>query len=356
MMDKKEPNYKAAPKAKTESPHVFLPDFCNLQALLFLLLTTELVVMALTLTIGSLNQDFWLLLGLRTLYAQAVALGSAALLCLLRPWLLHSLSAIGQGVLVLLLVGAMALGLGLLGHELLLPAEPLWPFVLRHLAVTLIFTGLLLRYLYIQYLQKQQAEAEARARFQALQSRIQPHFLFNSMNTIAGLTRSQPALAEQVVLDLADLFRASLNPSEQLSTLGEELALARQYLAIEQLRLGERLQLDWDDAMAPKGLPMPRLCLQPLVENAIYHGIERRLTPGVLRLRIQQDRQWLKLELCNAIAEPSLAATKRPGLGMALENILQRLRALHGPGCRLDHGACDELYCIRLLLPIHSKR
>lgn len=352
MMDKKEPNYKATPKAKTESLQVFLPDFCNPQALLFLLLTTELLVMALNLALAPLHQDFWLLLGLRTLYAQGLALGSAGLLCLLRPWLLRHLEAIGQGLLVLLLVASLSLVLGLLGHGLLLPAEPLWPFVLRHLAVTLIFTGLLLRYLYIQYLQKQQAEAEARARFQALQSRIQPHFLFNSMNTIAGLTRSQPALAEQVVLDLADLFRASLSRSEQLSTLGEELALARQYLAIEQLRLGERLQLDWDDAAAPKGLPMPRLCLQPLVENAVYHGIERRLAPGVLRLKVQQNAGWLWLECCNAMAEQSPTAPTRPGAGMALENVLLRLQGLHGPRCRLEHHEAGGLYCLRLEIPI----
>lgn len=334
----------------------FLPDFCNLQSLLFLMLSTELLVMAISLALMPLSHDFWLLLGLRTLYGQGVALGTAGLLCLLRPWILRHFAAIGQAVLALLLVFSLSLVFGLLGHELLMPAEPRWHFVLRYLAISLIFAGLLLRYLYIQYLQALQAQAEARARFQALQARIQPHFLFNSMNTIAGLARSQPALAEQLVLDLADLFRASLGKSDQLSTLGEELMLARQYLNIEQLRLGERLQLEWEVAGLPQALPMPRLCLQPLVENAIYHGIERRMTLGIVRIRGELQGSRLRLELCNSLAEAGTddARPLRSGHGMALENIRLRLQALYGPECSMEQEMREDLYSLRLELPMSS--
>lgn len=336
------------------APQPFLPDFCNLQPLLFLMLSTELLVLALNLALAPLTPDFWLLLGLKTLYAQGVALGTAGLLCLLRPWILKYLAAIGQGILALLVVAGLSLVLGLLGHELLMPLEPRWVFVSRFLAISLIFAGLLLRYLYIQYLHQLQAQAEARARFQALQSRIQPHFLFNSMNTIAGLARSQPALAEQVVLDLADLFRASLGKSEQLSSLGEELMLARQYLNIEQLRLGERLLLEWDVDGLPEALPMPRLSLQPLVENAVYHGIERRLAPGLIRLRGEVLDSRLRLEICNALPESSdePAKAQRQGQGMALENIRLRFQALYETGFAMEQQTKDGLYCLRLELPV----
>lgn len=333
----------------------FLPDFCNQQTLLFLMLSTELLVLAITVALAPLTPDFWLLLGLRTLYAQGVALGTAGLLCFTRPWILKHLADIGQGLLVLLVVAGLSLVFGWLGHELLMPAEPRWLFVLRFLVTSLIFAGLLLRYLYIQYLQQLQAQAEARARFQALQSRIQPHFLFNSMNTIAGLARSQPALAEQVVLDLADLFRASLGKSDQLSSLGEELMLARQYLNIEQLRLGERLLLEWQVEDLPKDLPMPRLSLQPLVENAVYHGIERRLAPGLIRVRGEIEGPRLRLELCNALPEAAEGTGpgkgQRQGQGMALENIRLRFEALYETGFSMEQETRDGLYCLRLELP-----
>lgn len=332
----------------TEQPP-FLPDFCTLQTLLFLLLTTELLVMAMTLALAPVKDDFWLLLGLRTLYAQGIALGSAGLLCLARRWILRYLGAIGQSLVVFVLVACLSLFFGTIGHALLMPPEPKGLFVLRHLSVSLICTGLLLRYLYIQYLQNLQAQAEARARFQALQSRIQPHFLFNSMNTIAGLTRSQPILAEQVVLDLADLFRASLSKSEQLSTLGEEVELARGYLRIEQLRLEKRLQLEWQLTELPEQLPMPRLCLQPLLENAVYHGIEKGLEPGFIRIKGQQEGRNYRLEICNSVT-PMATETPRPGHGLGLENVRLRLQALYGEPI-LAQSLEKGLYCLLLKIP-----
>ena len=121
-----------------------------------------------------------------------------------------------------------------------------------------------------------QIQANARVEADALQARIRPHFLFNSMNLIASLLRRDPLVAEQAVLDLSDLFRAALDAGEGDSTLRGKCELAQRYLAIESLRLGERLAVQWGrEEPLPWTLPVPRLYLQPLVENAVLHGTAR---------------------------------------------------------------------------------
>src|SRR5690606_28006493 len=137
-------------------------------------------------------------------------------------------------------------------------------------AVTALIVAVVLRYLYAIDRWQAQVHASARAQADALQARIRPHFLFNSMNTIAGVIRRDPVVAERAVLDLSDLFRAALGAGQRDSTLAEELELAERYLAIEQLRLGDRLQVEWERREPlPLDLPLPRLVLQPLVENAV---------------------------------------------------------------------------------------
>jgi two-component system sensor histidine kinase AlgZ len=331
-----------------------LPDFCSVRILLLLVLATELVVVAISLAADSLEQGYGMMLGLRSLYAQWLGLGSAALLCRLRPWLMRRYGPSGQSVAVLLLVSLLSLLLSALAYWMLLPAESPGLFLLRFWGASLIFTGLLLRYLYVQYLQRLQAEAEARARFQALQSRIRPHFLFNSMNTIAGLARSNAELAEEVVEDLADLFRASLSEAERLSTLEEELELARRYLHIEGLRLGDRLRVEWQLGELPLRLALPRLMLQPLLENAVYHGIENRLQTGLVRICAESRDGWLELELSNPLpaAEDESVANQRHNHGMALENVRSRLAALYQGKARLQAVSQKGRFIIQLSIPV----
>ena len=145
-------------------------------------------------------------------------------------------------------------------------------FLVRTTTIGAIVGAIALRYMHLQLMWKRDLARQAQARVEALQARIRPHFLFNSMNTIASFTRTQPELAEQVVEDLSDLFRASLSDSSS-SNLGGELALARGYLRIEALRLGERLQVEWEVDELPPTVEIPPLTLQPLVENAVIHGI-----------------------------------------------------------------------------------
>jgi two-component system sensor histidine kinase AlgZ len=193
-------------------------------------------------------------------------------------------------------------------------------------------------------------QAEERARFDALQARIRPHFLFNSMNVIASLIRARPAQAEAAVEDLADLFRAALGRADAQTTLGEELDLARGYLRIEELRLGARLKLDWDVAMLPRELILPPLLLQPLVENAVYHGIQPLPEGGEVGVRGHVDAGAVVIEVRNPCPPP--VARRGGGNGIALANIRSRL-ALHYAGrAALSVDQQPESFTCTLRIPL----
>ena len=174
---------------------------------------------------------------------------------------------------------------------------------MRSLGLCAIVAALLLRYLYLHYLWRRQVEAEAQARFEKLQARIRPHFLFNSINTIANLTHTDPGLAEELLQDLADLFRAALGKSGERATLEEELELSRRYLHIEKQRLGERMEILWDVEELPGDAALPPLILQPLVENAVYHGIQPARRPGVIRIGGRYRRGRVNLSVRNSLPE-----------------------------------------------------
>jgi two-component system sensor histidine kinase AlgZ len=201
----------------------------------------------------------------------------------------------------------------------------------------------------VQHQWRRNVQAEARARLQALQSRIRPHFLFNSMNTIAGLTRERPELAEEVVEDLADLFRAGLADSRQRVGLGEEIEMARRYLRIEALRLGDRLRVDWRIGDLPLDLPVPPLILQPLLENAVYHGIEPRAEGGEIRVEGRREGGAVVFVLRNPVH--GAAPRRREGHRMALENIRQRLALAYGDEGALTVRSTDGVFEVRIRLP-----
>ena len=203
----------------------------------------------------------------------------------------------------------------------------------------------------MQFQWHQQVKTEARARIQALQARIRPHFLFNSMNTIAALTRSEPAMAEAAIEDLSDLFRAALNTSHGQTTLDEELMLARRYLNIEALRLGSRLVVTWDLEGVPLDVRVPPLILQPLLENAIYHGIEPLPQGGTIRVVGTVDGGSLQFEISNPV--PAAARGRQSqGHRIAQENIRQRLQIAFGAGANLDTAVTDDNYTVILRMPL----
>ncbi len=155
---------------------------------------------------------------------------------------------------------------------MLVPADQIPTVLARNMTVSGIIAAVLLRHMTIHARWRSQIKAEAEARLDALQARMRPHFLFNSLNTIASLLRSRPDQAEELVLDLADLFRTSLRRDQRWTTLADETALARRYLNIEQQRLGDRLRVEWRLDALPEDALLPPLSLQPLVENAVYHA------------------------------------------------------------------------------------
>jgi two-component system, LytTR family, sensor histidine kinase AlgZ len=221
-------------------------------------------------------------------------------------------------------------------------------FLLRNLSIGLVITALALRYFFVTHQWRRSVEMRATARVHALQARIRPHFLFNSMNTIASLTRSDPALAEQAVQDLADLFRANLNEQRNVLLLEEELEVAHIYQRIEQLRLGARLRVDWKIDALPHDALVPGLMLQPLLENAIYHGIEPSPDGGTVTVTGDVTGRLITIVVRNPVSE---SQSERSGNQLALANIRERLALMYGERALVKSGRFDSEYIVTLRFP-----
>jgi two-component system sensor histidine kinase AlgZ len=242
---------------------------------------------------------------------------------------------------------------GDIGAAILFPADP-WPFLLRNVCIGFVVTAVALRYFYVTHEWRRNIEMQAAARVHALQARIRPHFLFNSMNTIASLTRSDPVLAEQTVQDLADLFRASLSDQRNTITLEKECEVARTYQRIEQLRLGERLSVDWKIDSLPRNALVPGLMLQPLLENAIYHGIEPQADGGTVTVTGELASGLITIVVRNPVGE---GQNEREGNRLALANIRERLGLMYGRQGLVKSGRYDSEYIVTLRFPhIESPR
>jgi two-component system sensor histidine kinase AlgZ len=204
--------------------------------------------------------------------------------------------------------------------------------------------------LWLQAREDQRTPADAGARLAELQSRIRPHFLFNTLNTAIALVRSDPGRAEGVLEHLAELFRVALEAPEASgsATLADELALARRYLEIEQLRFGDRLRVEWQLDPAADNAPLPPLALQPLLENAVRHGIESREGGGTVRVRTR-----VKLGRAEITIDNPLPATPGPaGHGVALANVRERLRLLHDLDAGFEAGMHEGRWRVRIAVPV----
>ncbi|MCA1937255.1 MAG: sensor histidine kinase [Dechloromonas sp.] len=222
--------------------------------------------------------------------------------------------------------------------------------VSRSILLTLATTGLLLAYFELR--SRAFSPAQAEARLAALNARIRPHFLFNSLNAVLSLIRAQPQQAEAALESLSDLFRAAMRDPAELVSLADEVALGRQYLELEQLRLGERLSAEWQVDETLLGLPIPPLMLQPLLENAVYHGIEPSATGGVVSVQIRRRGDELHVRIAN----PTVAQATHPaGNHMALANIRERLALYYDLEARLETEAGDNSYEVRIVLPCQRK-
>ena len=205
--------------------------------------------------------------------------------------------------------------------------------------------------LWLQWREGQRMPADARARLAELQSRIRPHFLFNTLNTAVSLVRIDPPRAEAVLEDLAELFHVALADNEASGgsvTLGSELALAKRYLAIEQLRFGERLRLEWQLDPAADVARLPPLVLQPLLENAVRHGVEPVENGGTVRVRTRARLGRVEITVDNTVGD----AASRPGHGLALANVRERLRLLHDLDAQFDVERSRGRHRVRIVVPL----
>jgi two-component system sensor histidine kinase AlgZ len=326
---------------------LYLPDFCTSRATLALARQNPEV-------------DFWTDLTRTSFFLLWVALGGAGLLCLTKKQLARLNVTQGSAMVlaliaaVIALVSASALYLGrtptvdAMGMYDLFPHNPR-VFLLRNISIGLVVTAVVLRYYFVTHEWRRNVEMQAAARVHALQARIRPHFLFNSMNTIAALTRTNPLLAEQAVQDLADLFRANLNEQRNVLKLEEELEVAHIYQRIEELRLGERLAVEWKVDALPRYALVPGLMLQPLLENAIYHGIEPRPEGGTVSVTGEVAGNLITIVVRNPVGGSNSRRTT--GNQLALANIRERLTLMYGEQALVKAGRFELEYIVTLRFP-----
>jgi len=344
-----------------------IPELCSTNSLVAVVISAQLLAAVVVLLSGVLS---WINFAVTSLFVQWVALVGAGALCYARPWLMRLPAAAGGLLAWLLVVAVVALFsvltevvlagrvgswvTGISGAPLLPATTPDWSLVLRTTLVGAILAGMLLRYLVVQQQLRDREQSELRLRLQALQSRIRPHFLFNSMNIIASLIETDPPTAERVVEDLAELFRASLNEAGNQVSLQQELDLCERYVRIEQLRLGKRLTVDWQVDAIPHAVRIPLLTLQPLLENAIYHGIQPMPEGGVVNVQVRMEPKRVAIEIDNPLPPAGTAQRHAQGNRMALANIRSRLAVLYGERAVFEAAEDGERFRIRLSYPLEE--
>jgi len=344
----------STPEVDDKPTQIYLPDFRAPATILVILLVAELVAIVLTLTSYE-SGAFLTELSKMSMYVLWLALLGTGLLSQIRPW------AEKQGSTAAFIICFIALEI-----MCLLLAEVTWQvtgayaeavvindthsgFILRTFAISSIIIALAMRYLYISSEWRRSIVLEAQARISALQALIRPHFLFNSMNTIASLTRSNPRMAEEAIEDLSDLLRANLGVQKDRAALKEELEIAAIYQRIEKLRLGDRLKVRWNVADLPMRAQIPSLTIQPLLENAIYHGIELLPEGGEVVVTGIRNGDNLEIEMKNPIAQDRTRRTG--GNQMAFSNIRQRFELAYGSDAKVDVVETDDMYSVRLVFP-----
>ena len=339
-----------------DSNQGFIPNFCDVTTVFMLVLLVELLALLLAL-VPSSRMGFWDRLALISLFAQWLALVNAALLCGLKNWLSRQSVALCSVIsfsimwLVTLIFSAIVMYFGEpLGLYVSSRDETSYYFLLRNLAISGIIYAVVLRYFYVQHQWRSNLQAQSIAQIQALKARIRPHFLFNSMNTIASLVHIDADRAEKAVEDLSDLFRASLQ-EDTSHTLQQELDLTASYLDIEHLRFGERLEVDWQLDNGVMDVDVPTLCLQPLAENAIYHGIEPTDKGGKIKISAQLENNRLCLSVSNPVSEQNVMS-RHEGNHMAQANIKTRLKLMYADEAEFTIKAEAEKYTVLIGIPL----
>lgn len=325
------------------NPPGVLPNFCHLGTSLRAILAVEAGALFAALAGAANVADGLRLFAERSVLIQPALLLSLLLLCLGGP--LFRKPAYPLGMAAIFLLASLVPALVSRSLLWLLPDSG----ILRPLetgAFSAVLAGLLLIYFHLRG--KALSPAVAEARLQALQARIRPHFLFNSLNAVLSLVRSDPRRAERALEDLSELFRALMRENRELATLQDEIELTRSYLALEQLRLGERLQVAWHIDKMPADALIPPLLIQPLVENAIYHGVEPSRAPGEVSLNIYRSGDTVHILIRNPYPENG---SHHSGNKLALANIRERLALHFDLDATLKSQALGSVYQVHIALP-----
>jgi two-component system sensor histidine kinase AlgZ len=343
----------------------FLPNFCTAWVVFNVIVAAELLAIIVTILIprGIVSQSVGTDLALISAFVQWTALAGTAVLCHTRKRLnrLPNVRALAAAYALLLLVtfcvGEVALWLLWFMKKIpVLHGEWYGDFHLINLTVSAIANGLLLRYFLAMHELRQRTLSETRAQMQALQSRIRPHFVFNALNIIASLVRNDPAKAEKAIEDMADLFRMMLSHDEQLVPIKNEVDVAKQYLALEKLRLDTRLNVEWDVGTFPRKAVMPILTLQPLLENAIRHGIEELPGGGTIGVRLWEEGETIRIRVVNPL--PAVRRKERITTShvQSLDNIRQRFHSHYGDSAILTGVEQNGEFVVNAVLPIRGDK
>ncbi len=335
----------------------FLPNMCVPQSVLRAVVVAILIAIVITLAGSKSFQDFFTNLGLTALFIVWITLISVFLICLIGRFQTKP-SVVTTTVIVLSITTGLTLIASILGTMALSYNSEhgirYWDtlFVLKTVFIATVISLIFLRYFYVQHQWEIHVHADTSAKYDALQSRMRPHFLFNSLNTVAQLVHIDADKAEEALLDIAGFMRTILDKRNRIS-LREELDLTVSYLNIEALRLGKhRLSIVWDmdQATLPMDMDIPPLLLQPLVENAIYHGIQPRKDGGTLGISLYDNGDSLGVSVTNPIPKDEANAHLK-GNHIAQENMKKRLQLAYGDKANLKIEKTARQYRVSFMIP-----
>jgi len=331
-----------------------LPNFRNLGVTLrILLLSNALALLAALLQARSWTDVLMQMIEIAALLTPLV-LGGLLVLGMVQPWL-HRLGYWRGVVVVNVVIAILTLVAYQFGGELYRPiarGNPLFELV-RGILLSVAMSSLLLMYFRLRA--RILSFALEDAHLQVLRARIRPHFLFNTINAVLGIVRAEPKRAETALEDMADLFRMAMSEAQDMVPVQQEIELSKQYIALEKLRMGDRLSVDWQVQDMPVDALMPVLLLQPLLENAVYHGIESLVEGGCIQVLLRRQGGTVHIRIENPC--PVLSCKAHDGNKIALKNIRERLALLFDAEASYQAFSGKGYYRVEISLPyVKEKR
>ena len=324
-----------------------LPDWRNLGTILRILLAVNGAAAVVALAVAQSADGFADLFVRMTGYVEPHLIAELAVLYAAAPLLARQPYRVGVAY-----VYAIGVVVALLVHLLLRQFLPgAHESLLKHVLITLVATSILLAYFRLRM--RALSPAIMEARLQALQARIRPHFLFNSLNGVLSLVRRDPERAEEALHDMADLFRVLMRDNRELAPLADEVELCRAYLELEKLRLGDRLVVEWNVKSMPADALVPPLVLQPICENAVYHGIEPSSQPGTVSVNIFLSKGEVHAVLRNPYR--ATGGNHHSGNKMALDNVRERLALHFDAEASLESRVLDHAYEVHIKMPYRTE-